>query len=110
MRKIKKHSTSIVEMKINLYTVYTINSIYFFVDYLHASVFILDTFTPKLDGLISQLIEIQHKNPETAICDIYTHAHTLDLLLKKWKCLIYAIYKLFYLMQCQSVLNKTNSI
>lgn len=72
----KKHSTSIVEMKINLYTVYTINSIYFFVDYLHTSVFILDTFTPKLDGLISQLIEIQHKNPETAIYDIHTHTHT----------------------------------
>lgn len=45
--------------------------IYFF-EYLHASVFILDTFTPKLDGLISQLIEIQHKNPET-ICDIRTY-------------------------------------
>lgn len=68
MRKIKKHSTSIVEMKI-YFTVYTINSIYFFVDYLHASVFILDTFTPKLDGLISQLIEIQQSV-------ISTHTHT----------------------------------
>lgn len=59
-------------MKINQYTVYTINCIYIFFEYLHASVFILDTFTPKLDGLISQLIEIQHKNPET-ICDIRTY-------------------------------------
>lgn len=64
-------------MKIHLYTVYTINSIYFFVDYLHASVFILDTFTPKLDGLISQLIEIQHKNHHPKQQSVIsTHTHT----------------------------------